>query len=107
MSNQPEALRVADELSDLAEACSSEHWPLERVAARLLREQHDEIVQLRAHLSLDWKMICEQREEIERLRGALKGIETLKVTIDGVLASAYQTEGWMRELAREALEVKT
>lgn len=53
------------------------------VAARLLREQH---------------------AEIERLRGALKSIETLKVTIGGRPASGYQTEGWMRELAREALE---
>ena len=103
MSNQPEALRVAQALeSDWRVNLASN-----RDAARLLREQHDEIVQLRAHLSLDWKMICEQREEIERLRSALKRIETLKVAIDGWPATAYQTEGWMRELAREALEVKT
>lgn len=50
------------------------------------------------------RLIQEQHAEIERLRGVLKRIETLKVYADGAPASAYQTEGWMRELAREALE---
>jgi hypothetical protein len=47
MTDQPEALRVADELDDLA-LCSGPQafWPLERVAARLLREQHAEIENL-------------------------------------------------------------
>lgn len=49
-------------------------------------------------------LLREQHAEIERLRDALRGIETLKVFADGAPASAYQTEGWMRELAREALE---
>lgn len=48
MTDQHEALRVADELDDLAlKACGPEHLPLERVAARLLREQHAEIERLR------------------------------------------------------------
>lgn len=47
MNEQPEALRVAAELDDLVlKTCGPEHWPLERVAARLLREQHAEIENL-------------------------------------------------------------
>ena len=53
MNDQPEALRVAAELDALAlKACGPEHWPLERVAARLLREQHAEIERLRAQIKL-------------------------------------------------------
>lgn len=88
MTDQPEALRVAHWLERDGRVNCYEHPLMD--AARLLREQHEEIEQLRAQLSLDWEMISEQREEIARLRGALKRIKTL-----------------MRELAREALEVKT
>lgn len=52
-------------------------------------------------------LIChEAATEIERLRRALKFIKNLTVEIDGCPASAFQTEGWMREIAREALEDK-
>ena len=87
MNDQPEALRVADLMAQRVKPIwISAGFKPDRecvAAARLLREQH---------------------AEIERLRRVLKGIETLKVTVDGVPAGAYQTEGWMRELAREALE---
>lgn len=73
MTDQFEALRVADELSDLAEACSSEHWPLERVAARLLREQRAEIEEL---LEFNQDFLDENMDmleaEIEELREAVK-----------------------------------
>ena len=61
MNDQPEALRVAAELDDLAlKACGSEHLPLERVAARLLREQHAEIEELR-------EAVKAEREECRKI----------------------------------------
>ena len=84
MTDQPEALM------QWARDAGSTPEDLVRFATLTIADRDAEIEQLRAHLSLDWKMISEQREEIARLRGALKRIKTL-----------------MRELAREALEVKT
>ena len=103
MTDQPEALRLAN---SLAAHSLSRHGQTQ--AARLLREQHAEIQELREfHQDVFDEKINILEDEIERLRGALKGIETLKVTVGGLPATAHQTEGWMRELAREALEVKT
>ena len=64
MSEQPEALRVADWLERRGER--QQHLD----AARLLREQHEGIEQLGAQLSADWEMISEHRAEIEELREA-------------------------------------
>ena len=52
MTTEPEALRLARELDDHWLELCPEHYPLERVAARLLREQHAEIERLRAENEL-------------------------------------------------------
>ena len=46
MTDQPEALRVAQQLDDKWMGRLVWHVPTERIAARLLREQHEEIERL-------------------------------------------------------------
>ena len=91
MTDQPEALRVAEHLELYATFGRGDR---SHDAARLLREQHEEIEQLRAQLSLDWEMISEQREESERLREQLR-----RAKID-VLSEAAENAALRRDAER-------
>ena len=124
MTDQPEALILAEKLEEAAGDYSQFDRYLGHESAAMLREQHAEIERLRAereeekvwrHKTLlgEAQIAFEHTDElrrllaeIERLRRALKFIKNLTVEIDGCPASAFQTEGWMREIAREALEDK-
>ena len=93
MTDQPEALRVAAELDALAlKACGPEHLPLERVAARLLREQHAEIDRFDDKLDYTTKGLAEWREEaLRHMQQAKAARATARVAIghlQGVLGLA-------------------
>ena len=79
MSDQPEALRVADELEALRVSDAREMWLLGEPAARLLREQHAEIQELREANETfgkrqEWwnEKMFDMELEVERLREQLR-----------------------------------
>lgn len=91
MSDQPEALRVADELEALRVSDAREMWLLGEPAARLLREQHAEIQELREANETfgkrqEWwnEKMFDMELEVERLREQLRlaNIDALNETAE-------------------------
>ena len=79
MTNQPEALRVADMLES---AWRLNGLAYESYATRLLREQHAALEKKSDAIQRLWKERDQLRAEVERLREALN--EMLDESMDGI-----------------------